>query len=96
MKAKWLNNINSWLAPGNWLVNDAAPATPEPDLPQRIEAARQEWIMAQMYYNNVSDPDLVDHAVYEMQAAEKKYIYLLKQAREQGITYSPFTVSQDR
>ena len=96
MKAKWLNNLNTWLAPENWLVNDTQSATSEPDLPQRIEAARQEWIMAQMYYNNVSDPDLVDHAVYEMQAAEKKYIYLLKQAREQGITYSPFPMNQDR
>ncbi len=61
-----------------------------PPLSEIIEQARLEWLDAQRYYNTVSDEDLVDHAVYMMQAAEKKYIYLLKQAREKGITNGPF------
>ena len=63
---------------------------PSPALPEIVEQARREWLAAQKYYNCVSDTDLVDHAVYLMQAAEKKYIYLLKKARSEGITYSPY------
>jgi len=59
-------------------------------LTEAVEQARQEWLCAQNYYNSVSDVDLVDHAVYLLQAAEKKYIYLMKKARSQGITNSPF------
>lgn len=67
------------------------PETPSvPDLHDAVEQARHEWLCAQNYYNSVSDQDLVDHAVYLMQAAEKKYIYLLKQARAAGITYTPY------
>lgn len=96
MKAKWLDNLNNLLAPEKWLVNDSAPEAQETDLPQEVEAARQEWLFAQMYYDNVSDPDLVDHAVFQMQAAEKKYTYLLKQARQLGITHSPFPMQEQR
>jgi hypothetical protein len=65
-------------------------AKPLPGLPDTVEKARQEWLAAQSYYNSVTDSDLIDHAVYLMQAAEKKYIYLLKQARRKGVTYSPY------
>lgn len=47
-----------------------------PSLTQQLEQARQEWLNAQNYYDNVSDADLVDHASYLMQAAEKNiHIY---------------------
>lgn len=65
---------------------------PLPPITDVVEQARQEWLDAQIYYNSVSDSDLVDHAVYLMQAAEKKYMYLLKQARKEGITYSPYSL----
>ncbi len=55
--------------------------------PDMVEQARLEWLNAQNYYENVCDEDLVDHAVYLMHAAEKKYIYLLKKAREEGVSY---------
>lgn len=71
------------------LVDSDSPETVElPALPDLVEQARQEYLNAQYYYNTVTDKDLVDHAVFLMHAAEKKYMYLLKQAREQGITYS--------
>lgn len=46
-----------------------------------IEHARMEWVYAQNYFQNVTDPALVDHAVYLLEAAEVKYQYLLRQAR---------------
>lgn len=51
----------------------------------QIEDARREWLSARTYFNSVLDPDLVEHAVYVNQAAEKRYMYLLKQAKEQNI-----------
>jgi len=68
---------------------------PLPSLPMVVEEARREWINAQYYYNTVSDLDLIDHAVYLMQAAEKKYMYLLKQARSAGVVYSPYMITTD-
>lgn len=65
---------------------------PLPALSSVVEEARLEWLNAQYYYNTVSDQDLIDHAVYLMQAAEKKYMYLLKQARQEGIVCSPYTI----
>lgn len=46
-----------------------------------VEQARQEWLNAKSYFDNVVDPDLVDYAVYSVEAAERKYMYLLKKAR---------------
>lgn len=66
-----------------------------PSLPFVVEEARQEWLNAQYYYNTVTDQDLIDHAVYLMQAAEKKYMYLLKQARRAGVVYSPYMATAD-
>ena len=66
-----------------------------PSLPMVVEEARQEWLNAQYYYNTVSDQDLIDHAVYLMQATEKKYMYLLKQARSAGVVYSPYMTTAD-
>lgn len=82
MKIAWTKNLLASL-----VDNDPGP-TPMPALVDVVEQARREWLSAQNYYNSVSDTDLVDHAVYLMQAAEKKYTYLLKQARREGVTNS--------
>lgn len=46
-----------------------------------VEQARQEWVNAKSFFDNVVDPDLVDYAVYSIEAAERKYVYLLNKAR---------------
>lgn len=51
-----------------------------------LHKAHQEMYDAQNFFDNVVDPELVDHAIYKMEAAKSKYIYLLKQAREKGIS----------
>jgi hypothetical protein len=84
MKTVLMNIINGFI-PQNMPIGHSLPP-----LTQQIEQARQEWVSAQNYYNNVSDVDLVDHAAYLIQAAEKKYTYLLKRARYEGVRYAPF------
>ena len=35
------------------------------------------------YFDQIVEPELVDHAIHAMVAAEKKYMYLLKKARQE-------------
>lgn len=50
-----------------------------------VNKAKQEMFDAQNFFDNVVDAELVDHAIYKMEAARSKYVYLLKQAKEEGI-----------
>jgi len=57
-----------------------------------VRKAREEWQAAQNYFDSVDDPDLVDFAIYEVEAARRKYMYLLKQARLRGLQETHFTM----
>ncbi len=61
-------------------------------MPEVIELARLEWQDAQDYYTTVTEEDLIDHAAYRIRAAEKRYMYLIKKARQEGINYSRYTM----
>lgn len=50
-----------------------------------IERAKEEMQYADSYFESVSDPDLIDHAIYYREAARKKYAYLLKLAKREGL-----------
>jgi hypothetical protein len=80
---QWLENV---LQQGLGLLPDQPDnTTQKPDMLTLIEEARREWLNAQRYFDSVSDPDLVDHAILLRQAAEKRYMYLLRLAREEGV-----------
>lgn len=51
------------------------------DIYINIENAKREWEDAKNIFENVSQPDLVDYAIYKVEAAEQKYIYLLRQIK---------------
>ena len=53
-----------------------------------IYKAKQDMLDAQNYFDNVTAPDLVDHAIYKMEAAKSQYIYLLKLAKDKGLNVS--------
>jgi len=57
----------------------------DPDFVGLVHEAREEWQTALNYFENVSDPELVDFAIYRVEAARRKYMYLLKQARVRGL-----------
>ena len=52
---------------------------------QDIDKAKEEWKIANEYFNLVHDPELVDYAIYTLDAARERYIYLLSQAKKRGI-----------
>jgi len=45
------------------------------------EKARQELQAAQSLFNHVVEKDLVDHAIFKLNAAERRYIFLLSETR---------------
>lgn len=53
----------------------------DPTIDEELENARQEWREARKYFERVEDPDLIDYAIYSLEAAEAKYNYLIKKAR---------------
>ena len=48
-----------------------------------IRRAMEQWQEAERYFKSVSDTDLVDYAVFEMEAARRKYMLLLKRYAEE-------------
>lgn len=69
----------------NWLRGRGT-AQEEPTaldkLRTELEAARKEWAIAQRHIDYVSEPELIDHAIYYLEAAERKYGYLLREAKK--------------
>ncbi|MBA5851809.1 DUF2508 family protein [Clostridium sp. cel8] len=53
-----------------------------------IEKAREEINKCNAYFDSVKDPYLVDYAIYMEKAAKAKYMYLLSQAKKNGIKAS--------
>lgn len=51
-------------------------------LKKEIDALQQSLETANSNFDNVSDPDLVDSYIYELNALSFKYKYLLRQIRE--------------
>ncbi len=45
-----------------------------------IAAALKRWQSATAFFESVTDPSLVDYAIYDMEAAQKRYVYLLRRA----------------
>jgi hypothetical protein len=64
-----------------------------PTLVELIEKAKEEWQDAKKLFDEVTDPDLIDHAIYRIESAEKKYMYLLKLANNEKITNSKIELS---
>lgn len=49
---------------------------------ERVSAALSAWKDAERYFDNVSDPELIGFAAYEIEAARRKYLFLLKNAHK--------------
>lgn len=56
------------------------------DFIKTIYKAKQEMLDTQNYFDSVTEPELIDHAIYRMEAARSQYVYLLKLAKEKGLS----------
>ncbi len=53
----------------------------EEDYTEEALRALEEWKAAECYFNSIQDQDLVEYALYELEAARRKYEYLMRKLR---------------
>jgi len=75
LASKWLDDADEELP------SEANQETRD-DFSVMVQAAKQEWLNAKSYFNNATEPELVDHAILSLQAAERKYMYWLQRMKE--------------
>jgi putative protein kinase ArgK-like GTPase of G3E family len=51
-----------------------------------VDQAKSDWERAKNYFEEVTNPELIDLAIHRMEAAKIFYMYLLKEAKRKGIT----------
>lgn len=51
------------------------------DLSYEVKKALDEWKAAENFLNFASDPELVEYAIYDLEAARRKYTYILGKLR---------------
>ncbi|MDP5276844.1 DUF2508 family protein [Chengkuizengella axinellae] len=49
---------------------------------EEINRAKHDWIAAEKKFNYAVDKDQIDFAIFSLEAAEKRYEMLLKQAKK--------------
>ena len=55
---------------------------------KEIKKAQTDVAVAEKFFQFVSDPELVDVAIYNLEAKKSRYRYLIKIAKEKGIKKS--------
>lgn len=50
---------------------------------ENIRLAHKQWKDREKFFQEVSEPDLVDYAIFQLEASRLKYIYLLKKFRKE-------------
>jgi hypothetical protein len=61
------------------------PQEPGADLLDAVRRATSDYRAAQVYFESVTETELVDQAIHLVAAAEKKLLYLIRKAREEGV-----------
>ncbi|MGL5507447.1 MAG: DUF2508 family protein [Paraclostridium sp.] len=55
---------------------------------KEIKAAQLEIRIAESFFDFVSDPELIDVAIYDLEAKKSRYSYLIRMAKEKGVKNS--------
>jgi hypothetical protein len=50
-----------------------------------IKIAQNEIRVAENFFQNATDLELIDVAIYELEAKKSKYQYLIRMAKEKGV-----------
>lgn len=73
------------------LVVTRKPISQEEETLLALRRALDDLRNAEVYFQNVVDEDLIDYAVYKMNAALEKYTYLLRLVKQKGFK-SPWEI----
>lgn len=69
---------------GLFKTREAEPDTERQEILGEIESTREQLRLARISFDNVSEPELVDASIYEINSLQARYSYLLRRAREEG------------
>ena len=72
---------------------ELALAYEEKYLLSEIEQTKCALASAQSNFENVVDPDLIDCYIYEVNAAQKRYKYLLEKAKQTNLIVKEFQIT---
>lgn len=73
------------LGAGKRLDREVCGRDEERELLESLEKAREHWLVACNTFETVAERDLVDAAIYTLDAAERRYMYLWRLAKEKGL-----------
>lgn len=68
-------------------LNIPTAPTEEELLISAIRGARRDYKMAESRFNEATEQELVDQAIYDMLSAKTRHAYLMKQAKDKGIRF---------
>jgi hypothetical protein len=69
--------------------NQTANTAEGEELIEQIEKAKNEWIHTRLSFDWADHPEAIDYAVYSIEAAERRYMFLLNEAKKLGIVAKP-------
>jgi len=46
-----------------------------------LEQAKKDWLCAYRIFDEVTDPELMEYAIYNLKATEKRYMFILNKYR---------------
>ena len=68
----------------NWLRRDTAKGSALEELFAELNDMRVTLLEAYLRFDQTTEPELVDACIYEINAAQSRYGYLLRLIKEQG------------
>lgn len=71
-------------------LKDALNGPPAPTLAHAVENARRDWQQAIREMDHI-DGELTEYVIFKVNAAERRYMALLKQAKREGVTAWPLS-----
>lgn len=69
-------------------IKEMLDGPPAPTLVTAIEGARRDWQQALREMDHI-DGELAEYVIFKINAAERRYVALLEQAKREGITAWP-------
>lgn len=80
MNARYLEKFLFWLSPL---------AQKPPTILTAVNEAKRTWKQALTDFNHITDRDLVDFAIHNIKASERRYMALIRKAKEEGVAAWP-------
>ena len=85
LKQWWQELSKLWTRQTPEEIEDAKKKQKTKEFVILVNKAKEDWKDALNYFEEVTDPDLIELAIYRIEATRTFYIYLLKEAKRKGI-----------